>query len=499
MTRLAIVGSGATGFVAERMLSNASPGGRLHVFHGGTEPPAHRLASVDQTEWSRDDMALLHDEIRRQVGFKFPPPKSDFGDTVPAHAVRGKRTVWRSREPGGLTRYWSASLLPFTAGELSDWGFEAQDFDAHYRWVADEVGLAAHDDGLDRYFGRSFASRPPITPTRLVAALIDAVERKAAGGADGVVAGVNRAAIETRPAHPRRCVLCGGCFYGCQRQSVFNSARTDDAARPSGPIVNVFEKVLRARAVTGGYELETATARHGPFERVFCAAGCVGTAELVSRSFGSRRTIELVDNELYVFPLVYLGSGLPPQRDYLAISNALIGVLPDNDTANYAEAHVAPIPDLLTRFYLPARLDRMAVALARGLRGRFLLVKLYLHSDTAPRLAVTVTDSDLEIDVVRDGAGDRVLPAVLARLRRALAGTGFWIPRGFPPLRSRTSSHYAGGLDPASGSPADAGTGEVAPGFHVLDSSLLPFSPAQPMTFTTMANARRIVRTVLGA
>ena len=38
MTRLAIVGSGATGFVAERMLSNASPGIRLHVFHGGTEP-----------------------------------------------------------------------------------------------------------------------------------------------------------------------------------------------------------------------------------------------------------------------------------------------------------------------------------------------------------------------------------------------------------------------------------------------------------------------------
>jgi hypothetical protein len=496
MTRLAIVGSGATGFVAERMLSNASPGIRLHVFHGGTEPPSHRLGGVDQTAWSRDDLALLHEEIRRQVGFKFPPPKSDFGQTVPAHAVRGKHTVWRSREPGGLTRYWSASLLPFTAGELSDCGFDAHDFDDHYRWVADEVGLAARDDGLDRYFGRSFASRPPITPTRLAAALIDAVERKASARADGVVAGLNRAAIETRPAHPRQCVLCGGCFYGCQRQSVFNSA--NDPATRSSSSVHVYDRVLRVRAVTGGYELETASDRHGPFERVFCAAGCAGTAELVSRSFGSRQTIEFVDNELYVFPLVYLGRRLPPQRDYLAIANALIGLLPDDRTARYAEAHVAPIPDLLTRFYLPARLDRTAAALARGLRGRFLLVKLYLHSDTAARLALTATDSDLEIGITRDGTGDRVLPAVLARLRQALAGTGFWLPRGFAPLRSRTSSHYAGGLDPSSGTAADARTGEVAPRFHALDSSLLPFSPAQPLTFTTMANARRIVRTALG-
>jgi hypothetical protein len=186
-SRLAIVGSGATGFVAERLLSKASPGIRLDVFHGGTEKPAHRLASVDQAGWSRDDLAELHKDIRRECGFKFPPPKSHFGEIVPKHVVRGDRTVWQSRQPGGLTRYWSASLLPFTSAELADWGFDASDFDKHYRWVADEVGLAARKDDLDRYFGHSFASRPPITPTRLIATLVDTIERKAESG---IVAGL---------------------------------------------------------------------------------------------------------------------------------------------------------------------------------------------------------------------------------------------------------------------------------------------------------------------
>lgn len=493
-SRIAIVGSGATGFVAERLLSKASPGIRLDVFHGGPEKPAHRLASVDQAGWSRDDLAELHKDIRRECGFKFPPPKSHFGEIVPKHVVRGDRTVWQSRQPGGLTRYWSASLLPFTSAELADWGFDASDFDKHYRWVADEVGLAARKDDLDRYFGHSFASRPPITPTRLIATLVDTIERKAESG---IVAGLNRVAIETRPGHRRQCVRCGGCFYGCQRRSVFDSADTRVPA--SGTTEHIYEKVLCARAVTGGYELETESARHGPFERVLCAAGCVATAELVSRSFDSTsRRVEFVDNELFVFPILYLGRVSQQQRDYIAIANALIGVLPDNETSRYAEAHVAPVPDLLTRFYMPARLDRTALSLAHVLRGRALLVKLYLHSNTAPRLSVGIPDGNLEIEVEHDGTGKRILPALLARLRAILSGTGFWIPRGVPVLRSKTSSHYAGGFDPTAAAAADPLTGEVAPHFHLLDSSLLPFSPAQPLTFTTMANARRIVQTVLG-
>lgn len=501
MTRLAIVGSGATGYVAAHALAEASAGlsAGLEVlaFDGGPRPDPHRLENIEPEHWTRDDFAALHDEIRAEVGFKFPPPKSHFGATVPRHASPPGHSLWRSLVPGGLTRFWSGSLLPFTPEELAAWGFERGAFDAHYRWVAERVGVAARDDGLDRYFGESFATRPPIAPTRLVDELIGEVER--AGARLPIVAGLNRVAIETRGEHARRCVSCGSCFYGCPRHSVFDAADAEPPSTDRLRMTHVPEKVIRAHRVTSGYELETANGRHGPFERVFCAAGCIGSLELVTRSFFERPAAEFVDNELYVFPLLYLGRGQAPQHAYIAIANALVGLLPDGDGTRYAEAHVAPVPDLLTRFYAPAALDGAALRLAQWLRGRALLLKLYLHSETAPRFRVVPSASDVAIERTTEGRGEAVFARTLDRLRRAVAGTGFWIPRGFPAVRSKTSSHYAGGFEPAAPHAADAATGEVAPGFHLLDSALMPFSPAQPPTFTAMANARRIVQTVLGA
>lgn len=495
MTKVAIVGSGATGFVAAHAVREASSRSQIHVFHGGPQPPPHALAGVDHRRWTRDDLASLHEEIRAQVGFKFPPPKSHFGETIPKHATRAGHTVWRSCAEGGLTRYWSGSLLPFTDDDLKQWGFGRSDFDEHYGWIADRVGLAAREDGLNRYFGRSFATRPAVTPTRLVEKLIAAVDRPAADGG-GLIAGVNRVAIETRADHARRCVLCGGCFYGCFAQAVLNTAELDVAA-DSSATQNVHEKVIRARKVAAGYELETATSRYGPFDTVYCAAGCVGSSELVARSFlGGRADLTFVDNELFFFPLLYLGPSDTLVSEYLAIANALVGFLAEDGT-RYAEAHVAPLPDLLMRFYLPARLDRLSSRLASWLRGRVLLVKLYLHSDTAPRLVVVPDGSGVRIEVAGEGGGTGQLSGLLRRLRRAIAGSGFWLPRGIPALRSTTSSHYAGGLHPGAEHAADRATGEIAPGFHVVDSSLMPFSPAQPLTFTSMANARRIVQTVM--
>ena len=158
---------------------------------------------------------------------------------------------------------------------------------------------------------------------------------------------------------------------------------------------------------------------------------------------------------------------------------------------------MAPIPDLLTRFYSPAALDPVARRMAGMMRRRALLVKLYLHSDTAPRLLVTPTGGDVEIALASEGRGASKLPGLLRQLRHALRGSGFWLPRAWPTLRSKTSSHYAGGLDPSANHSANLVTGEIEPGFHVVDSALMPFSPAQPLTFTSMANARRIVQAVM--
>jgi len=498
MSKLAIIGSGATGYVSAMTAREAAKDARIDVFHGGLSARPHRLMQVDQQRWTAGDYAALHKEVRREVGLKFPPPKSHFGEVVPRHAAPPRAAIWKSRSDGGLTRYWSASLFPFTDAELDEWGFDPSELKAGYEWVARNVGIAATDDGLNRYFGPSYATLPPLVPTQLVERLVTGVERNAASGGAAAIAGLNRVAIETRNDNANGCIRCGGCFYGCVRESVFDASAAIRRAEDSLSLQHVHERVLRVKRSTRGLVLETQNGEHGPYDKIICAAGCVGTTELVARSFAEPgASLEFTDNELFVLPLFYLGRGTRRDAEYIAIANAIVGLLPEARGDRYAEAHVSPVPDLLTRFYLPASLDWPAKAGASVLRRRILLAKLYLHSNTAPRYRVVPKGDDLQIELVSAGRGAERLPALLDRLRRVLRGTGFWLPRAWPAMRSATSSHYAGGLGPGTPHQADRVTGEVEKNFHVVDSSLMPFSPAQPLTFTSMANARRIVQAVM--
>ena len=67
----------------------------------------------------------------------------------------------------------------------------------------------------------------------------------------------------------------------------------------------------------------------------------------------------------------------------------------------------------------------------------------------------------------------------------------------FPLKRASTSFHYFGGFGPDNPLTTVGADGQVMPGLHVCDSSVFPNSPAQPFTFTLMANAMRIVTSAM--
>lgn len=50
MSRVAVVGSGATGYVALQTLSEVAGDLPVDVFHGGPAPHVHRLVGVPQTQ-----------------------------------------------------------------------------------------------------------------------------------------------------------------------------------------------------------------------------------------------------------------------------------------------------------------------------------------------------------------------------------------------------------------------------------------------------------------
>lgn len=492
--RVAVIGTGAAGYAAVHALRRFPRRVRVDVFDPGG-PPELTAARKDFRDWAASDFATVHRLVRSGAGRAFPPPRAHFGRPVPRHEGSRAGTVWRSQEPGGLTRYWSAAMFPYTDADLVPLGVSRATLDPYYRDLAAVVGIAGRQDPLDEIFGAGYVTRPAVEPTALADRLIDAVNRSGERGEGQLRAGCNRSAIETRAGHPRACVRCGGCLYGCFRGAIFHAgeAMARDGEPPQGRYIPARVRALRNSA-DGTVTVDTASGRFTGYDRVLCGAGCVGSAEILLRSFGEPgERGRLTDNDLYLLPVVHHGRRPADDPDrYAAVANAVVGHTAAD--GRYTHILLAPVPDYLLRCYVPERLWPMMRPLARSLRSRMLLAKIYVHSDVSRTVQARPAGTEgVDLEAADDGGSKDAARRAAGALTRSLRGTGFSVPP-VPMVRSATSSHYAGSLAPAMAEPA--ADGYVTDKVRVIDSAAFPVSPAQPLTFTIMANAARIAEQI---
>jgi choline dehydrogenase-like flavoprotein len=479
--RLAVVGSGPAGLGVLTGLLDAHPSAEITLFDPGVipEPPPFEGTVEDYYDG-------LYRRIWREQPRAFPPPKTHFGAALPRFRVAGKGRVLRSETRGGLSNFWGGTCLPFTDRELAGWPVDRAGLDPHYRRMAEVVGISGAADPLDDYFGDSYVSRPPMRTTRLCAELEAAVN---GAHRPGVVAGVNRCALETRADQPNGCVACGECMVGCFRGAIFSSATVVQATLADGRVRQVVGKVRRFDP--SRRRLETDAGDTQSFDRVYLAAGCPNTTEIVLRSLGAEEAEPMADNSVYVFPIVHPGRvGGAPDEPYLALTNLLIGVASEATGLPFAQAQIYTNFDYMWRYNVPPPLWPAARRLVAWSRGRVLWGRLYVDSSLSQSYSVRLAGDRLDIRPQRspDRAAAR---RVLSALRPAVNREGFLIPP-VPPLLQRSGTHYASTL-PYGGRRLPVGLdGQVAPGIYVCDSSVFPSLPAVSLTFTIMANARRI-------
>jgi len=493
--RVAVIGTGAAGYAAVHALRRHSGTVRVDVFDPGG-PPEATPARKDFRSWTASDFATVHRRIRSAAGRGFPPPRAHSGRPVPRYDAPGAGTLWRSAEPGGLTRYWSAAMFPYTEADLSSLGLSRAALDPYYRDLAAAVGVAGRQDPLDEIFGADHVTRPPLAPTALADQLIDAVNRDGASENGRLRAGCNRSAIETRAGHPRACVRCGGCLYGCFRGAIFDAgeALARQGAPPGGSYLAARVRALR-ESRDGTISLDTASGSFSGYDRVLCGAGCNGSAEILLRSLGEPgERGSFSDNDLYLLPVLYYGRGLREDLDrYAAVANAVVAHTAED--GRYSHTLLVPVPDYLWRYYVPERIWPIVRPLARGMRARMLLAKIYVHSDISRRVHVRPAGIEgIELGAASEGSSREVARRAATALGEAMRGAGFVFPP-VPLIQAATSSHYAGSLAHAVEAPA--GDGRITDKVRVIDSAAFPVSPAQPLTFTIMANAARIAERIV--
>ena len=497
--KVAVIGAGAAAAgVLAGLERFGPPGASITVFDVGqrfTETPA----SIARDGFSRADLSRVYRQLHAAHGLSFPPPKSHFGETLSKFAVEEKPLLWKSEHRGGLTNVWGGGMFPFTDRELAGWPVTAAEMDPYYRIMADKVGVCGEADALNEYFTRDYVNRPPLETSPVIDSLRDTINRHAdPRGGYHIIAGASRLALETRAGHERACVYSGECMLGCPRESIWSASQELDRYQATSFIesyvVGRVRRVVdrRVHFTAGSGEAEVLA---GPFDRIYVAAGCIGSTEIVMRSLGIERGPALLDNSVLSFPIFYLGTAggvLGDGARYFSLCNlSMIGV-PEEAGEAAAQVSVYPAFDHLWRYYTPEPLWQPMRHAWRLGRWRFLLGRVFLAGTANRSLAFELDGDRLVIrrgDAPEAPARARVF---LRSLRRASNHAGFFVPP-VPAGGHATSSHYSSTF-PYGGALLDVPRhGRIAPGLHLADASTFVGSPAISPTFTIMANACRTV------
>jgi choline dehydrogenase-like flavoprotein len=494
--RVAIIGGGAAAAGVLQGLAHSRTPCEVTLFHPN-EPFEAPLQSPipDDALRPTDYFAALYRYLRQEHGFKFPPPKTHFGVSPRERSTIGGARLWETLTLGGLTNFWGASAVPFTQRELGGWPISPADLSEYYQYAAEQIGIAGTTDNLTHYFGRDYVTRAPVRPVPVAQRLSE--ELSPSAGGYSFLGGVNRLAVETRVDQDNRCIMCGACMTGCGSGSIY-SARADITrhlaeGRLQKIVVGSVRSVdLQRRAIRLDDELDDYS-----FDRIFLAAGCIGSTEVMMRSFGLREGLVMFDNVAYTFPILYLGSKITDteSKRYFGLSNTAIICAPEIAGTPSSFIQVYPLFDHLWRYFLPISFWPAFAPIAERLRARMLIARLYLHSSQGTTYAFHTPDhSNVEITRIREAPpldrGSGLWPA----LRAAVSQNSFVIPP-LRPIRSVTSSHYAGSL-PLGGALVSR-DGRFAEGIYLCDAANFVDGPALSPTLTIMANAARVAHQAL--
>lgn len=500
--QIAVIGTGPAAFSVVTTLLQHPDAQRFEITLLGLEEerPSFALSGKDPRTWAPEEYDKLHRRLKSLGGGGFPPPRTQHGALLTPCLPDSRTTLYRSNYFGGIGDFWSTAMFPFRDDDFRNWPIGYADMRPYYARIAELVGISGRQEDFDELYPESFVNREPVQPTPLAHHFATTL-KKDRSPRYTFMAGPNHLAVETRPGQPNACEYCGGCLYGCFKDSLF---------RPGSELKKMIEErkiqwvpgaVLSVtKGNDAGLTVAFANGQEAHFEKVFLCAGAIGSTEIIARSLGlTDHEITVSDNEMYNFPILYHGLKQRRFRDHFPISATVVAMKPTGlDASRSAHLLIAPLPTLTFEYYVKKRLVDALRPFIRFLQGRFLIAQMYVDGDTAARYGLHIDrQGNSSIRKLASGESNVRARQQTRDLRSNLAGTDFALPP-FPLMQVSSSYHYFGGFDFRSDQVSLDARCEVLPGLYACDSMVFPDSPAQPLTFTIMANAMRVATLAVG-
>ncbi len=523
-----IVGSGPSGAQAAKQAIER--GLRVAMLDAGVDEPAleDAIPSAPFSELRRNDPGqrayfvgdTFGSETDRndRLGSHFTAPRAYITKHVADLLPVRSDTFFpvQSLAMGGLGVGWGAGCQTYEPFELERAGMPAGEMQAYYDAVVRDIGVsgAAEDDTAPNVMATTYMQPPSDIDTNARSIMDIYRHRRAELLADGFKLGRDPLALLTQPIDRdgiRRSPnpYSDMDFYANTGKSIYRPKYTIAELRTNpnfryigGAFVTRFDERDDAVAVTYT-SLEGGPIAKISAKKLLLAAGAINSARIALRSTGNFDVAQpLLANQMHYMPCINLRMLGRPADDRRHSMGQLLAV--------YTPRHRAPdhviLGTISYRSLLHFRIVRqMPVPTALGvLLSRALMTSLTMVGVHHPE----VPSPEKWLGLSRTGSGDelvagyRVSPDEKRLIAADMRGVVrcLWklrcIPMSIFSTNPGSSIHYAGTVpaDPAHRGLTSGPNGKLSGSRHVFfaDSSPWTYLPAKGLTFTLMANGRRV-------
>lgn len=456
------------------------------------------------------------------AGPQVTPPRQhvlrDTEELIPT--VSHNFAAMSSLATGGLAGVWGAVCFPFLASELAKCGLPPEELNRHYEIVAERIGVSGcRNDDLTGLRGRLDAMQPPLELDSNAEMIFSRYEnRRTAFHRSRLYVGRPLMAVLTQPLRDRSPNPYHDMdFWTNAGASVYRPPSTlrELQQRPNFSyrrpyLVQRFEEEGQGQVRVWAKSLPSGREEIFQTRRLVLAAGAVGTARLVLRSFEQYNVpVPLTSNATTYIPCIhYAHLGRAPKDRCHSLAQLTMIYDPTGDHEHLVQAQLYSYRSmllfrLLREFPLPYR---EALRIVRAMAPNLIVVVLQ-HEDyrSAQQYCMlrppTADGSDL-LEIVYEPADETLQrqrqheKAMMRALRQLRC-----LPLGTVRPGHGTSAHYGGQLPmgredkPLTTEPSGRLRGTNA--VYIADSAAFAYLPAKGLTFTLMANADRIGNHIL--
>ena len=518
MERVVVIGSGLSAVSALKRL--VEKGIKPLVLDCGKRVPEQiekktkKLSNLSPSEWTADDRKeiMTNPTVFNSSSY---PKKLSFGSDYFYSKSFGENFPPSSQAYGGFSVGWGSSSLPADNCDMNGWPIKQSDLLEHYKSILDTLPYSACDDGLSEAFPLLSNKACPLRLSKASHSLLQDMQKKSKRIKEkAAVFGQSRLLIEARSDHKNECRYCGSCMSGCAYGSIYKAS--DDLNkliemklvdyRPNVFVQKLIEEKSTVKII---FINEFGSLVSLDCSRVFLGAGVVNSARIVAESKEMyNQSIPLLSTLGFIVPMGRIKRAKLEWPNINTEPGIFMEYKVPQLSNHWVHSQLTPVNELaLIKLKLIRNGGLTKSLVKKRLFEHLVVATCNMHSDHGVECNLRL-NKDVKTTTFEYSRGDtlnskRSIKLAGRKLFSIMSSVGC-----YPVLKLGSSSidsfgYHLGGSLPMKSLPTNEnhtnilGSPKGWSRVHVIDSSTFPSIPGTTIGLIAMANARRIVDSVI--